>query len=214
MKRSNIGKALVYHSFSREYSPVLGNQKLLEEIGKYKNLYPCWVLFPHYTGEMPVPEELINVILEKGIRAVRIFPKTHKWSLSEWSAGVLLKILEKRSIPLFIDFEETNFDQLNSVCSGHPNLPVVLTRAPFRLNRDIYALLSETSNLYIDTSFFQLYYGIEDVCEKFGANRLLFGSATPFFDPAPLIMVVKYARISKEEKAMIAGGNLMQLLGF
>ncbi|MCK4653317.1 MAG: hypothetical protein KAU01_02610, partial [Candidatus Cloacimonetes bacterium] len=74
MKRSNINKALVYHSFSREYSPVLGNQKLLEEIGKYKNLYPCWVLFPHYTGEMPVPEELLYVILEKGIRAVRIFP--------------------------------------------------------------------------------------------------------------------------------------------
>ncbi len=214
MNRFNIDNALVYHSFSREYNPAVGNQKLLEEIGKYKNLYPCWVLFPHYTGEMPVSEELIYVILEKGIRAVRIFPKAHNWTLTEWSAGVLLNILEERNIPLFIDFEETNFDQLYSICSRYPNLPVVLTRAPFRLNRDIYALLSETPNLCIDTSFFQFYYGIEDVCKKFGANRLLFGSATPFFNPVPLIMVVKYARISKEEKAMIAGENLMQLLGF
>ena len=220
MEKAGIEKSLVYHSFAKEYDPTFGNRKLMEVltsflrscVGTSKNLYPCLVLVPHHTGEMPEPEKIVCEILEKNIRAVRIFPKTHNWSLSEWCSGKLLNELEQNAIPLFIDFEETSWDQLYSLCDNHPNLPIVLTRASFRFNRQIYALLSKTQNLYIETSHFQLHCGIEDVCKKFGANRLLFGSSAPFFAPSPSMMAVKYANISEEEKEMIAGKNLIKLL--
>ena len=89
----------------------------------------------------------------------------------------------------------------------------MLTGVPFRFSRQVYALLAETSNVYIETSAFQLHGGIEDVCARFGARRLLFGSAAPHFDPAPSVMAIRYAGISQEEKTMIAGGTLRALLG-
>ena len=88
----------------------------------------------------------------------------------------------------------------------------MLTGVPFRLSRQVYALLAETPNVRVETSSFQLHGGIEDVCAKFGATRLLFGTAAPHFKMGPSVMAVKYAGISDNEKAMIAAGNLHNLL--
>ena len=151
-------------------------------------------------------------MMKNGVKAARVFPKMYNWSLAEWCAGKLLQALEDNSIPLFIDIDETDWNQVYSISSNHPKLPVVLTSATFRFNRQIYALLAETLNVFIDTSYFQLHQGIEDVCKKFGAKRLLFGSAAPNFNIAPSVMALRYAAISDEEKSMIAGENLRNIL--
>jgi len=212
VEKAGLDEALIYHTLSKEYSPILGNQKILQETGEYKNLFPCWTILPHHTGEVPSADKFVEEMIEKRVFAVRIFPKTHNWILSEWSAGHMLKALEERRIPVFIDFEETDWSQIYSLCSRHPNLPVVLTRVPYWSSRQVYALLAETENAYIETSFFQLYNGIEDICDKFGANRILYGSAVPYFNMAPSMMAIKYADITDAEKAKIAGANLYHLV--
>ena len=156
----------------------------------------------------PNYEELMKIK-----RIEKVFPKSQNWPLSEWSAGKLLATLEERPIPLFLDFAETSCDQAYALAMAHPGLPVVLTGWPFRLSRLVYALLAETENLHFEISSFQLHGGIEDICAKFGAKRLFFGSAAPHLDAAPSVMAIRYARIPEEEKAMIAGGNLRALLG-
>lgn len=212
MKNAAVDEALVFHIISKEYNPIIGNQKVLEEVREYKNLIPCWTILPEHTGEIPSADKFVKEMIKNRVFAVRIFPKTHNWILSEWAAGDMLKALEERRIPVFIDYEETDWNQLFSLCSAHPALPVVLTRAPYWTSRQIYTLLAKTDNTYIDTSFFQLYNGIEDICEKFGENRLLFGSAAPWFNMAPSVMAIRYAGISDEKKAKIAGDNLRYLI--
>lgn len=212
MERSGIDDALVYHALGKEYSPATGNQLILDDVRGYPNMHPCWCVLPPYTGEIPPPWELVDLMRTEGVRAVRIFPKTHNWSLAEWSAGELLDALEKHAIPLFIDFAETSCDQVHALCEKHPRLPVVLTGTPFRLSRLVYALLARTTNLHIELSAFQLHCGIEDICARFGARRLLFGSAAPHFNPAPSVMAVKYSGTTEAEKALIASGNLQRLL--
>ncbi len=212
MERASMDEALVYHALSKEYNPTVGNRKILEETSEHGNLHPCWILLPHHTGEMPPAGDLVDEMRASGVRAARVFPKTHNWTLSRWSAGGLLEALEKAAIPLFVDFEQTDWSQVYSLASTYPKLDIVLTGVPFRLSRQVYALLAETSTVYIETSLFQLHGGIEDVCAKFGAKRLLFGTAAPHFKMGPSVMAVKYAGISENEQAMIAGGNLRNLL--
>lgn len=212
MRQAGIDQALVFHAESKEYHPAVGNRRLQDELRGFPNLHACWCVLPGQTKEMPPARELVEIMRQSGVRAARVYPNTHNWSLSEWSCGDLLSALEEQAVPLFIDFEEASCDALHSLCRNHPRLPVVLAGAPFRLSRMVYALLAGTSNLYIDTSQFQLHCGIEDLTLEFGAERLLFGTFTPHFSPGPSVMAVKYARISDEEKGMIAGGNLRRLL--
>ena len=213
MEQAGVDEALVYHALSREYSPAVGNHRILEETGGHDNLHPCWTLLPHHTGEMPPADGLVEQMTGMGVRAARVFPKAHNWTLAEWCAGDLLRALEQAAIPLFLDCDQTDWNQVHSLACEHPGLTFVLTGVPFRLSRQVYALLAETSNVCMETSLFQLHGGIEDVCAKFGAARLLFGTAAPHFKMAPSVMAVRYAGISENDKAMIAGGNLRNLLG-
>jgi predicted TIM-barrel fold metal-dependent hydrolase len=213
MERAGIDEALVYHARSREYSPAIGNRRLLEETAGREHLHPCWTVLPHHTGEMPPAGTLVEQLAENGVHAVRAFPRTQNWPLDEWAAGRLLSALEENAVPFFIDLAETDFSQIHSLCHMHPRLPVVLTGALFRLSRWVYALLAETPNLHVETSSFQLHCGIEDICGRFGAGRLVFGTAAPHFSGAPSVMAVKYAGVSEDEKSKVAGGNLRDLLG-
>lgn len=54
--------------------------------------------------------------------------------------------------------------------------------------------------------------GIERVVDTLGARHLVFGSRTPFMDISPQTLRLRYARISPEDRALIAGGNMKVLL--
>lgn len=54
--------------------------------------------------------------------------------------------------------------------------------------------------------------GIERVVDSVGAEHLVFGSRTPFMDVSPQTLRLRYARITAEERALIAGGNVQRLV--
>ena len=220
MNYCGINEALVFHSLARSYSPAVGNEKLLEEIRGKHQLQGCWVLLPHHTGEMPEPETIVETMLSKGVKAARLFPKEHRYSLSEWILGELLTVLEERQIPLLLDFGNvhwsdsfTDWNAVAELCSKHPKLPVILMHEGQAASRNLYPLLERFENLHLDTSYYFAHRGVEEICEKFGAKHLTFGSGMPIYSAGPPIMVVTYSSISQREKRLIAGENLRKLLG-
>jgi len=215
MNYFGIDEALVYHSLSKESHPAYGNQVLLEEITHTKRLHGMWVLMPGYTAELPKEDKLIKEMLGQGIKAARVFPgiNRHNFSLKDWCAGRLLRALEKKLIPLFIDNDEINWDTVYELCSQYPKLPIVLTNVGYRINRFLYPLLERFRNLHIEISGYYGHRGIEVLTERFGAERLLFGTKLPYFTPASAIGMLLYAQMKESDKRLIAGGNLKRLLG-
>ncbi|MEK7400394.1 MAG: amidohydrolase family protein [Candidatus Poribacteria bacterium] len=212
MDYAGIGRALVYHSIAREYSPMFGNRKLMDEIRGNERFYPCWVVMPDSTDEMPNPEALVKEMKQSNVKCARMFPTEHLFSLSDWSCGNLLKELERNGIVLIIELDHIGWDGIDSLCGRYPKLPVIITNLNYRINRYLYPLLEKHKNLLIETSGYQVHSGIEDVCSRFGARRLIFGSRMPFWTPGPAVTLVEYSLISQKEKALIAGGNLSRLL--
>jgi len=54
--------------------------------------------------------------------------------------------------------------------------------------------------------------GLEDICERFGARRLLFGTGYPQFALGPAITMIASAQISNHDKQLIASGNMRRLI--
>lgn len=212
MDYTGISDALVYHSLAKEYVPMLGNRRLMDEISGHERLHPCWVVMPNGTGEMPHPESLVSEMLECNVRAARIFPSDHLFSLSDWCSAELLKELEKHRIATIIELDQIGWDGLHGFCSRYPNLPLIVTNLGYRINRYLYPLLEKFKNLHVETSAYQIHMGMRDICEKFGAERIIFGSRMPFFTPGPAVNMITYSLVSEKEKKMIAGGNLARLL--
>ncbi len=212
MARVGISEALVMHSMAKEYAPKVGNQMLLDETRGRDAMHACWVVMPHHTDEMPGPDDLLAQMKQAGVRAVRAFPVAHSWRLSDWCAGDLLDMLEGHRIPLFLDMDQTNWDIVADLLMAHPKLNLCLLKPSYRGDRMMYPLMEKYENLRIDVATYAVPSGIEEVCGRFGAGRLLFGSGLPVTEAGPSIAQITYADISDADKRLIAGDTLRSLL--
>jgi hypothetical protein len=215
MKYYGIEGAMVYHSLASDYSPSIGNRLLLDEIKDYPFLKGVWVVLPHHTCEFPKPDELRKEMKDNNIKAVRIFPAAadHRYSISDWCCGDLFNMLEACRVPLMISLPQLTWDGLHDVLSAHPRLRLILTELHYNCGRNLYPLLEKFEHLYVETIGFKPFNGIEDVCRRFGAERLIFGTCSPLFSGGAAVGMISYAPVSYEEKCMIASGNLEKLLG-
>lgn len=219
MSRYHISKVLVYSSIAKYYSPKEGNALLVEETKGQPDIYQMWVALPNHTGEFWEPEELRKRICAERIGAIRLCPKKHGYSTTDWCCGELLQVLNELQIPVFLDYEVQHWsdplpwDEFYRLCRTYPKIPFVLTRIGCGSNRNLFALLEKCENLYFEISYFAANRWLEAVTKRFGASRMLFGTCAPIYSPGCPIGLLYYSAISDEDKQKIAGENLERLIG-
>lgn len=215
MKYYGIEKALVYHALAKEYNPAVGNARLMEEISGHPSLIPVWAVMPHHTGEFPEPSALAGLLKNNGVKAVRLFPGVgdQNFSLAAWNSGSLLSMLQEERVPVLMGLEQTDWNGIHDLCTEYPKLNIILTESDYRIDRNIYPLFEKFDNLYMEILGYKVSGGIEEICKRFGARRLIFGSGMPVFSGAGAMSMVNYARITDKEKRMIASENLESLIG-
>jgi hypothetical protein len=214
MERCNIKEAAVYHCSALEYHPACGNTRLMDEIRPYSFFYPVWVLLPGATGDFEKGAKLLESLKSNNVRLARIFPgaQKHNFSIAKWNCGELFDMLDGGRIPLIVDINDFTWDQLVEIAHSYRNMPLILSRVGYRNDRNIYKILEKYENVYLETSFYKVFLGIEKITEVFGAGRLIFGSDMPVHSGGSAVTLVTHAQISMKEKEMIAGGNLKKLM--
>ena len=215
MARCGVARALIHHSIATYYAPDVGNEALLEVCERFPMFVPCFVALPHHTGEFPAPEAFVQQLDAAGVGAVRLFPSAGMmgFSLADWSCGELFDVLSEAGVPVFVSLSEIGWAGVNSVLEAHPQLPLVVTHQAYRVDRELYPLLDRHPGLHIETSGYQNHWGIESIVERFGAERLLFGTQMPRLQAGSSMANVAYAQIGDDDKQLIAAGNLERLLG-
>jgi len=223
-----VDRAVVYHAQAHETHAPLGNTMLMEALTGHdrlrrersvERLLPSWIVFPHFTGEMPAPEILVGEMLAAGVRVARLLPgyNGHRFSLEPWCAGPLLEKLAAHRVPTMIDFmffrrDDPDWRLLYDLCQRYPSLPIILTGWSGLASRSFYPLCQACRNLYLDTSRYALFRGLESFCREVGARQLLYGSGLPFVAAGVAVTTITHAFISDDEKALIGAGNLERLL--
>lgn len=213
LKPMGIRRALVYSALSKELHPVEGNAAVMEEV-KGSPLVPCWSALPASTREMGTPDEFIKKMRANAAGALRLFPSTHSYNLSEWCMGAMYEALEADRVPILVDMAQTNFDHIASALRAFPRLRIVIMRPAYRSDRMIYALMERYEHFCVETSNYVASGGIEEVCKRFGSHRLIFGTGLPYFEPGAAVSPVTYAEIDDADKQAIAAGNLEALLAW
>ena len=213
LKPMGIRRALVYSALSKELHPAEGNPAVMEEV-KDSPLVPCWVGLPASTRELGSPEEFVAAMKASGVGAVRLFPSTHSYCLADWCMGTLYEVLEARKVPVLVDLAQTNYDHIASALRAFPRLRLVILRPSYRGDRMLFSLFERYEHLCIETSNYAGSGAIDEVCRRFGASRLIFGTGLPFFEPGAAVSPITYAEVSDADKQAIASGNLDRLLSW
>jgi predicted TIM-barrel fold metal-dependent hydrolase len=213
-----LDRALVSHTYAKWYAPPAGNARLMEEIRGDDRYAACWVVLPSGTGEVAPEETQVADLLAGGARAARLCPVSHRLSLEPWEVDRLLGALAERRVPLLLDMDNGHWSEARPwrfvewAGRTYPRLPLVLLREPQANLRTLFPLLDRCPNLIVETSYFQVHDGIALVAERWGADRLVFGTGLPFWDPGLPVTGLTYAGLSPQDLAGVAGGTLRRLM--
>ena len=213
MRRLGIGRALVRHRACSEVGPETGDEAALEETAGRVELIPAWMLTPDAFSCLGPPDAVVGHMLGRGVGAAWMSPTGQDYVLEPWCCGRVLEALQARRVPLIVEWDSATGRQLHEVLTAFPGLPLILLKTPrMGRNRTLYGLLELHGSLHVAvTPTYSVYRGVEDLCERFGAGRLLFGSGYPEVEGGSAICMLTYAEISEGERQAIAAGNLERL---
>ena len=214
----DISRALVTHTVAKWHHPTDGNERLLRAIADEPRLLPCWVVMPAATGEVPPEAEQVDQLLAAGARAARLCPKTHLIVPEPWVVEPLAQALAEKRIPVLLDFDNAHYseprhwDFIAWLLEAFPDLPVILLRQSHADFRVLFPLLDRSPNLYVETSYLGGHSALIELVARYGAERFIFGTGLPIFEPALPITTLSYGGLAPAERAGIAGASLQRLL--
>lgn len=215
MDRYAIEGGIVTHSAASMEDPYASNEELLDWIAAQERLWGGLVVTTELPSGYSSWGDYLDWAISRKARMVRLFPKSHRFSLERWCSGALLDALHERRLLLVVWHIETGWNAIKMLCDTYPDLPVLVEGRPQKIvyhNRFFYPLLERYPNLHLELHNLNVYLGIEDMVDKFGAGHLVFGSCMPVNDPNTAQMMVTAARIEEQAKRQIAHGNLQNLL--
>jgi uncharacterized protein len=205
-----VDSALAFHTNQRFASPVKWNEILTSDLRGQARLRGTWAILPEACGELPPPEKLLDAMREHGIRALRAFPQEHRYRLDGLACPRLFQLMARRRIPLFA---KENLLALKEILSDCRDLIVVaVNQGPHSLDRHLRPLMDAFPNLRVETSGLLVEGLIEGLCERYGAERVLFGSGFPDNCNGAALLRLATADIGEDARAAIAAGNLERLL--
>lgn len=214
MDRVGIERAVVWHRAQYDHDATVGNRKLIEGIrGFEERLCPSWVILPDITDREYAPHIFFDAMKANGVKTLRAYPEQDRFLLCEVTMGEQLHLLSELRIPLYLS-PMFGFEMVYKVLAEFPQLTVILSNIGWWPSaRFVWPLLRRYPNFYFETGDFSQLRGIEEVCEKFGSERMLYGSNFPTNAMAGSIYTLMQAKISDEDRENIAHRNMERLLG-
>ena len=214
LARYAIGGGVVSHHAGLSYSAPWANEQLLSaDLGP--DLWAGITLLPEMFDDEPAGRAYLADAIARGARLARVFPASQHFAVQSWCAGALFSALEDARLPVALWRTELSFEDLRHLLATYPRLRVILESGTQKIlyhSRVYYPLLDQHPNLRLELHNLVNYLGVEDLATRFGARALIFGSYMPLCDPNAALMQVTHARLSLEEKRLIASGNLATLL--
>lgn len=212
LARAGIEGALVRHAYGHEYDPRTGNERLMAICRRTPSLKACFTILPEGCGDFPGGEELLTYLRQGGAAAVALYPRANNFGLGETWSGPMLSTLEQAGVPVLIELDQSSWPELDSVLQAHPQLQLIVLRVNYRANRWVFPMMARYPGLRLETGFYEAYRGLEAVAHRFGADRLLFGSGLPCWDPGGAMSPILYADLPEADRRCIAGEALRSLL--
>ncbi|MBQ9545454.1 MAG: amidohydrolase family protein [Clostridia bacterium] len=210
MKTYGISCGIIYHQFAK-LDPKKGNSLTFEiSLSSGGALKSCVVLDPAL-GEDSLEGTggLADRLRAFSPSAAVVFPTEQRVVFDAFYFSEILESLNVLSMPLIIraNYDFDFFRHLPEIAFSYPNVKFILTDYGICGSRNVFPLLKYTKNVFFTIEKMLDHRQIEEICERGGEDRLLFGSGYPDFSPAGALGLVKFAFITEKQKVKIFSLN-------
>ncbi len=213
MDKNGIDAAIIYHQQMVDSSVAFGNNLILEDEKNYTGrLRSVLAVAPSITDEGFDVETLFKTINKYDIFGLRANPVQNRFMLDRITMGDIFDAMTEAKIPLYLS-PQNGWEIVFNVMKEFPNLTAIITNyGLWGSDRFIFPLVNAYKNLYVDSSDFQEIKGIETFVNKFGSERMLFGTNFPSDAMGGPRATLLGADISISDKENIAHKNIERLM--
>ncbi|MCX6379203.1 MAG: amidohydrolase family protein [Armatimonadetes bacterium] len=209
MKQHNIGQAVTYSTLGILFDPTVGNAATRAACGDHAELLAGATLNPNrYFGN----KASLQSLKSSGFRLVRLFPQAQGWKASSVAFRTLVQDLGETALPLMFHIEEIGeVSELAQALTAY-TAPIIFANVEVEQLADLIAVLKAKPNTYVETSSLTGVGAIKAIAESAGAQRLLFGSGTPYQPVTSALKVLEFSGLSGEARTQILGANARRIL--
>lgn len=214
MAKAGISKALVRREEQYSGGVVLGNQLITQDVKNGTNLWGIWSVVPEHTNEIPAPDTILQQMKNNRIAAWQFSPTMHGFTFHYLTLKTWLVLAQKANIPLFIQIgEQIKATDLLNTLEKYPHLTVIISiESVWPCDRIILPLLTQFTNCSFELSHYLADGGIEQLVSDIGANRILFGSGFYQSHFGGVMLMLKQAQITEDQKHLIAYKNMQKII--
>ncbi len=193
--------------------------ELWKKLRKYPEMIFVKTVNPVLGNGLSCLEEWIR---RRFLERVNVLPGFHQYRLTDDVFTPLAELLTEAGIPLLIQMrledERAQYPlmrippvEVSDVLTLNQRFPDLKIIALCAYLREIEQLAAGSSNLHADISFAECLNTVQTLLSKMDANRLLFGSHTPFLYTQSAVMKLMNSDIDPEQIRKIAAANAEQL---
>ncbi len=200
--------------------PQDDNEALFRAVARTPALRPVPVLNPSLPGW---PEQLRRWAARR-IPAVRVLPNYHLYDLDGPAAAALAAALVELDLPLLVQLRVEDersqhpllrvagvpVETVLAYAQRHPALRLACLCPYFG---EAVALATGAANVWVDLAFAETLDTVVSLLARVPAERLLFGSHTPFLYPRAACAKLERAGLPPDAMEALRSGNARRLLG-
>jgi predicted TIM-barrel fold metal-dependent hydrolase len=169
--------------------------------------------------ERQAPEQARRAVEEYGLRGLHLHPWEENCPINSPKVDRVIEAIEGR-VPVYVSAGYPVVShplQVQDLAERHPETKFIAAHGGQQDNSgmsfdDSLLVARETPNVLFDVAGVYRRDFIELLVEQAGAERVLFGSATPYMDMALEILRVQATHLPDEAKARIFSRNIAALL--
>lgn len=202
-----------------------GNQFLRSVAKEYPNrVVPVGVVNPRW-GDVAVEE--VNKFGEWGFKGLKLIPYSHSYPADCYSVQQVIPEAIRLGIPVHFHTSDhlvdklyphaetfTTYDRYESLADMFPDATIIMAHMCVSDWMDAIDVAKKYDNIILDTSGTTIVYGMLEIAvERVGADRIVYGSDAPLYDPVIALSKVRDSDLSERDKHLILGENIARLLG-
>jgi predicted TIM-barrel fold metal-dependent hydrolase len=216
MNKFHIDRACVSSLKATQDNTTAGNLELKHEIAPFLDRFiPFCVINPR---EKTAIQEMRKHVEDYCWKGVKLHPLNHRYPANCYSARKIVREAADLGVPVLvhssIDHPNSHPLTVGKLAGAIPEATIIMGYMGGHLGElDALEAAEEFANIILDTTTSSMRHGlIAEAVDRFGAERLVFGTGMPVYYPGPQIVRITCADITDKQKKMILGENIARIL--
>ena len=168
------------------------------------------------------PEQDFSELVSLGLKGVKLHPDFQRFRADSDKAMRIYELCEKAGLPVLVHtgdhrFDYSNPDRITGILRTFPKLKFVGAHfGGWSVWDEAVRKLSDFENIMVDTS--STFYALgreksKELISRWGADRVMFGTDYPMWNPQPEIDCMREMKLTEEEYQRIFWENAAKVFG-